>query len=105
MSDFVTVARLADFPESGLLEVEVEGRLVVLARVDDQIRALDGICSHAEARLSEGSLYEECLMCPVHGGEFNVRTGEAITLPASGPIGVHAVRVEGDEVFVALRGS
>ncbi|MCH2173474.1 non-heme iron oxygenase ferredoxin subunit [Myxococcota bacterium] len=103
MSRFVTVARLADVPDSGLLEVEIEGRPVVLARVDGQIHALDGICSHAEARLAEGSLYEECLMCPVHGGEFDARTGEAITLPAMEPIGVHEVEVEGDEIRVALR--
>ena len=103
MSDFVTVAQLADFPESGLLEVEVDGRVVVLARMGDQVHALDGICSHAEAKLAEGSLYEECLMCPVHGGEFDVRTGEAITLPAIEAIGVHEVAVEGDEIRVALR--
>ena len=103
MSEFVTVARLSELPESDLLEVTVAGRPIVLARVEEQIHALDGICSHAEARLAEGSLYEGCLMCPVHGGEFDVRTGEAITLPAMDAIGVHEVVVEGDEIRVALR--
>ena len=103
MSEFVVVARLGDVPDSGLLEVEVGGRPIVLARVGDQIHAVDGICTHAEARLAEGSLYEECLMCPVHGGEFDVRTGEAITLPATEPVGVHEVQLEGDEIRVALR--
>ena len=42
-------------------------------------------------------------MCPVHGGEFDVRTGEAITLPATEPVGVHEVQLEGDEIRVALR--
>ena len=103
MSEFVLVARLGDVPDSGLLEVEVGGRPVVLARVGGRIHALDGVCTHAEARLAEGSLYEECLMCPVHGGEFDVRTGEAITLPATEPVGVYEVQLEGDEIRVALR--
>ena len=103
MSEFVTVARLGDVPESGLLGVEVAGRAVVLVRFEGDLYALDGICSHAEARLAEGSLYEECLMCPVHGGEFDVRTGEAITLPAMEALAVHEVAIEGDEIRVALR--
>ena len=103
MSKFVRVAKLSDLPEGGLLEVEVAGRKIVLARLEGGIHALDGACSHAEARLAEGSLFEECLMCPVHGGEFDVRTGEAITLPAIEPIAVHDVRVENDEIQVALR--
>jgi 3-phenylpropionate/trans-cinnamate dioxygenase ferredoxin subunit len=103
VSEFVKVAAVADIPEGGLLEVEVAGRQVVLARVDDAIHALDGICSHAEAKLAEGSLFEECLMCPVHGGEFDVRSGEAITLPAVDPIAVHEVRVDAGDVYVALR--
>ena len=49
------------------------------------------------------TLFEECLMCPVHGGEFDVRTGEAITLPAIEPLLAHDVRVEDGEIHVGLR--
>ena len=59
--------------------------------------------TRAVALLAEGSLYEECLMCPVHGGEFDARTGEAITLPAMEPLAVHDVRIDGDEIHVRLR--
>ena len=80
MADFVRVASLAELPVGGLLGVELDGQKIVLAHVDGAVYALEGICSHQEALLAEGSLYEECLMCPVHGGEFDARTGEAITL-------------------------
>lgn len=105
MADFARVAGIRDVPESGLLAVELDGRKLVLARVDGAIHVLDGICTHAEALLAEGSLYEECLMCPVHGGEFDARTGEAITLPATEPLATHEVRIEGDEVWVRLASS
>ena len=100
MGDFVHVADLKNLPPGALLGVDVAGRAIVLANVDGEIYALDGICTHMEARLAEGSLYEECLMCPVHGGEFDVRTGEAVTLPAVADLMTHRVRVEGSAILI-----
>ena len=101
---FERVADLSDLPEGGLLGVEVDGRPLVLANVAGIVHALDGICTHMDAGLAEGALFEECLMCPVHGGEFDVRTGEAITSPAVEPLGTHEVRVEAGGIFVAKPG-
>ncbi len=101
MADFVRVASLRELPEGALLGVEVAGHKLVLANVEGAVYALDGVCTHQEALLAEGSLFEECLMCPVHGGEFDARTGEALTLPAMQPLGTHQVRVEDGEILVA----
>ncbi len=104
MADFVRVASLGELPVGGLLGVELDGQKIVLAHVDGAVYALEGICSHQEALLAEGSLYEECLMCPVHGGEFDARTGEAITLPAMDPLRRFEVRVEDGDILVARPG-
>jgi nitrite reductase/ring-hydroxylating ferredoxin subunit len=104
MADFLKVASLRELPVGELLSVELEGHKLVLANLDGTVYALDGICTHQEAVLAEGSLYEECLMCPVHGGEYDVRTGEAITLPAIEPLRRHEVRVEDGEILVARPG-
>ena len=101
MPDFVRVANLLELPVGRLLGVELEGQKLVLANVDGTVYALDGICTHQDALLAEGSLYEECLMCPIHGGEYDTRTGEAITLPAMNPLRTHEVRVEDGEILVA----
>ena len=101
MAKFVRVANLRELPEGALLGVEVAGRQLVLANVAGAVYALDGTCTHQAALLAEGSLFEECLMCPVHGGEFDARTGEAITLPAMEPLGTHRVHVEDGEILVA----
>lgn len=98
---FERVADLSDLPEGGLLGVEVDGRPLVLANVAGIVHALDGTCTHMDAGLAEGSLFEECLMCPVHGGEFDTRTGEAITSPVTEPLATHEVRVEDGEILVA----
>ena len=84
--------------------VEVDGRAVALVRIGEDVHAIDDICTHAEVSLSEGDVdLEECaLECWKHGSLFDLRTGEALTLPALKPVAVHTVTVEGDEVLVEL---
>ncbi len=84
--------------------VEVDGRAVALVRIGEQVHAIDDTCTHAEVSLSEGDVdLEECaLECWKHGSLFDLRTGEALTLPALKPVAVHTVTVEGDEVLVEL---
>jgi len=84
--------------------VEVNGRAVALVRIGEQVHAIDDICSHAEVSLSEGDVdFEECaLECWKHGSLFDLRTGEALTLPAVRPAAVHAVTLEGDDVLVEI---
>ncbi len=84
--------------------VEVNGRAVALVRIGEQVHAIDDICSHAEVSLSEGDVdFEECaLECWKHGSLFDLRTGEALTLPAVRPVAVHAVTLEGDDVLIEI---
>lgn len=53
--------------------------------------------------LGDGELIDHCLVCPRHGAHFDVRTGDAVTMPATEPTVAHEVRVTGDEVFVRLK--
>ena len=56
------------------------------------------------AALADGSL-EGCeLICPRHGARFDVRTGEALTMPATEATSVHEVKVDGDDLFVRITG-
>ena len=84
--------------------VEVAGRAVALVRIGEQVHAIDDTCSHAEVSLSEGDVdLDECaLECWKHGSLFDLRTGEALTLPAVRPVAVHAVTLEGDDVLVEI---
>ena len=78
---------------------------MALARIGEEFFAVDDTCSHADFSLSEGDVdIDECaLECPAHGSLFDLRTGEALTLPAVVPVAVHDVAVGDDGVFVTLR--
>jgi 3-phenylpropionate/trans-cinnamate dioxygenase ferredoxin subunit len=106
MSDFVAVAKTSDVPDPGSTLVEVGERLVVLIHAAGHFYALDDICTHDGGPLSEGPIDAEgkTIACPRHGAKFDVRTGAALTMPATKPTQSHEVKLEGDRVLVRLTG-
>jgi nitrite reductase/ring-hydroxylating ferredoxin subunit len=102
---FARVASVAELPCGRMLEVNVRSRSVILCHTREGWFAVDNVCTHAYAKLSEGRLRKHRLICPLHGGSFDCRTGEAIGSPAVAPLRSYAVRVVGDDVEVALEES
>lgn len=104
MSDFVRAAKVAELSDPGKILVEVDDQLIVLFRVDGKFFALDDVCTHDGGPLSEGELdVAACtIACPRHGAKFDIKTGAAVTMPATQATVKHEVKVVGDEVFVKL---
>lgn len=102
MSDFIRVASVSEVPVGGSKCVTIRRKRVALFNLDGQIYAIDDVCSHAEAYLSEGRVDGDQVICPLHGARFRIKTGEALTLPAVTPVDTYEVKVEGDEVYVKL---
>jgi 3-phenylpropionate/trans-cinnamate dioxygenase ferredoxin subunit len=96
MSDLSFASLVAGKP----VKIEKDGRTICVARVGDQVFAIDDTCSHSEASLSEGDITDFKIECWLHGAEFDLRTGEALTPPAVAPIKVYPVIVDGDSVTV-----
>jgi 3-phenylpropionate/trans-cinnamate dioxygenase ferredoxin subunit len=101
-SDFIKVAELSDIEEGELLEVEVEGEPVCLAKVGGIICAFTGTCTHIGGPLSEGELDGDALTCPWHGAQFNVHTGKVLRGPARQDIQTYVVQIEGEDILVNL---
>ena len=73
----------AEMPTSALRRVVVAGTPVALLRMGDRYYAIAATCSHAGGPLDEGALAGEVVQCPWHGSRFNMRTGKALTGPAT----------------------
>lgn len=101
-STFVRVARVADVPRGRILEITVGTRSIALCHTREGWFAVDNICTHAYAKLSEGRLRKAKLICPLHGGSFDCRTGAAVGSPAVAPLGTYTVRLAGDAVEIAV---
>lgn len=96
----VDVCAWDDLAANPLLKVEVGGAALAIFRVGDAVYVLADQCSHAEASLSEGELFDHEVECPKHGATFDVRTGEALTLPATRPVATYTAAVRDGRVFV-----
>jgi 3-phenylpropionate/trans-cinnamate dioxygenase ferredoxin subunit len=75
---------------------------VALFRVPDGVHAIADECSHAEASLSEGEVFDGEVECPRHGALFDITSGRALTLPATKPVAVHATEVRDGNVFIQI---
>lgn len=75
---------------------------ICLVRLGDRYYALDNRCTHAEAQLSAGDVEEGEIACPLHGARFDLKTGRAMTPPATMPVRTHEVKVDGDDLYVRL---
>ncbi|OJW24196.1 MAG: biphenyl 2,3-dioxygenase [Planctomycetales bacterium 71-10] len=102
MAEAVKIAEPGELPPGGRKLVEVDGRALALFRIDDDYYAIDDVCTHDGGPLAEGDLSGCIIECPRHGGEFDVRTGEAVRFPAVEPVPTHAVEVRGDGVYVRI---
>lgn len=98
---WIKVAEIDDIDASTSYLVEVNDRAIALYRTDDVVYATDDTCSHAEASLCEGEYHEYIVTCPRHGGQFDIRTGTAVKMPAFRPIAVFAVQVQNGNVFLS----
>ena len=84
------------------IKVEKDGKTICVARVGDEVFAVDDTCSHSDASLSEGDVRDFKIECWLHGAEFDLRTGEALTPPAVAPLHTYGVHVDGDSVTVEI---
>jgi 3-phenylpropionate/trans-cinnamate dioxygenase ferredoxin subunit len=92
----------SDLQQGKPLKVEKDGKTICVARVGDEVFAVDDTCSHSDASLSEGDVTDFKIECWLHGAEFDLRTGEALTPPAVAPLHTYGVHVDGDSVTVEI---
>ncbi|HET7305821.1 MAG TPA: non-heme iron oxygenase ferredoxin subunit [Segeticoccus sp.] len=100
---FVPVCTLSDIPDVGGLCVDVEGHLIAIARDSaGSVHAIDDTCTHENVSLSEGEVEDGEIECWLHGSRFDLTTGKPTSLPATRPVNVYPVKIEGEDVLISL---
>ena len=100
MSKGQDVCGVAELKSGEMKCVFVGATRILLSNVDGKVYATSDICSHALAYLSDGFL-EGCLVeCPLHGAQFDVTTGKAMSPPANGDIETYEVTVADGRIYV-----
>ena len=88
--------------EGAMRACDVGGREIVLCRTREGVFALDNICTHAEARMSEGRLRGAKIVCPLHGAAFDIRDGRVLSGPPLRPLGFRTVRIVNGMIEVSV---
>ncbi|MFI6703289.1 non-heme iron oxygenase ferredoxin subunit [Streptomyces sp. NPDC050509] len=99
---FVRVCALGELDEDAPKRVELDGTPVALVRTEGEVFAINDICSHANVSLSEGEVEDCAIECWLHGSRFDLRTGKPSGLPATRPVPVYPVQIQGDDVLVSV---
>lgn len=102
---FHPIAPSAELEEGKGRPYALEGHRLALVRYEGVVHALEDRCTHADASIACGPVENGCIACPWHYAEFDLRSGEALSGPATGFIPVYPVKEEGGTVYVALEPS
>lgn len=98
----VQVTELEKLPRGKGVRVTIGDTRIAMFRIEDDVYAIGDRCSHAEASLAEGELWDTSVECPRHGSEFDLKTGEPHALPATEPVPVYEVSIEDGTVYLEL---
>lgn len=104
MSD-VTYRRamaVSDLAEGKMHPVQIAGCCILICRTKDGWYAVDDLCTHAYAKMHEGRLRGNRLICPLHGASFDCRTGAVLSAPAIQSLKTYPLRIAGDDVEVGV---
>ena len=99
---FSRACSFAELEDSTPAKVVVDGLDVAVVRHGDEVFAIEDECSHASVPLSEGDVEDCTLECFLHGSRFDLRTGKPTGPPATEPVPVFAVQINGDDVLIDI---
>jgi 3-phenylpropionate/trans-cinnamate dioxygenase ferredoxin subunit len=99
---YVTVAKVGEIPPGGVKVTRIGDQEIAVFNLAGAYHAMDDVCTHDGGPLAEGVIEDHVIECPRHGARFDIRTGAVLSMPATQPVTTYPVRVEGDEIQVAL---
>jgi 3-phenylpropionate/trans-cinnamate dioxygenase ferredoxin component len=102
--NFHRLVPAAEIADGRMRCFDLEGATILVCHTRGTYHALDGICTHALARMDEGRLRGFRLICPMHGATFDVRDGKVLGAPATQPLRTYPVRVIDGYIEVAAGG-
>ena len=102
MGEFHKVANTSDILDGEVKAFVVANISIAICNRNNNFYAFKDECSHEAFPLSDGNLEGSNIICIYHGAEFEIKTGEALCLPAIEPIEVYEVKIEDDDILVKI---
>lgn len=100
--EYLEIAPASELPNGERLFIEAEGKSIVIFNIAGQFFAIADVCTHDDGPLGDGDLEGYNIVCPRHGGEFDVRTGKAVQLPVVVDVPAYPVKVMDGMIQVGI---
>jgi nitrite reductase/ring-hydroxylating ferredoxin subunit len=102
VADYQRACAVDDVEDGAAVRVVLDGVPVAVVRSSGEVYAIHDVCSHANVALSEGEIEDQTIECWLHGSRFDLVTGRPTGLPATQPVPVYPVKIDGDDVLVSV---
>ena len=99
---FQKLCRVDELGENQTIVVEIKGKNILVTRINGEFYAVENRCTHENLALAGGQIYEGQIQCPHHGARFDIKTGKATQLPAVMDLKTYEVKIDNNNVMVAL---
>ena len=100
--EFIPVGTVEEILDGERLFIEIDGKPIVILKIDGEYYAIGDVCSHDEGPVGEGNVEGFEIICPRHGARFDIRSGKAVALPAFVDIPAYPVRITGDQIEIGI---
>lgn len=102
MGNVIEAAKIDELKPGEAKLVEAEGKEIALFNSEGEYFAIDNDCTHVGGPLCEGELEDGKVICPWHGAEFELRSGDALSTPAEEGVKTYKVIVDGNSIKIKL---
>lgn len=99
---YQNLCKLNDIKENQTIVVEIKERNIMVAKINGEIYAFDNNCTHENIPLTGGQIFNGQIQCPHHGARFDIKTGKATQFPAVMELKTYEIKIENEDVMVAL---
>ncbi len=102
MAKLIEAIDVEELDDGECVGVELLGNEVALIRTGGRFYAIEDRCTHRDAPLSSGMVEGCTIICPLHGAEFDLESGEPLSGPATKGVKTYPVKIEGGKVYVEV---
>ena len=97
----IKVAKISEIEEGRGKLINVNGKEIALFKINNQFFAIDNNCLHMGGSLSEGEIESNNVTCPLHGWQFDLKSGNNI-MPGIGKLNTYKTEIKNEEIFIEL---
>jgi 3-phenylpropionate/trans-cinnamate dioxygenase ferredoxin subunit len=102
MTQLIAACAFDDIDDEDVMRFDHAGHTYAVYRVEDQVYATDGLCTHEQVHLCDGLVMDHVIECPKHNGRFDIRDGRALGAPACVNLKTYPAKVEGGQIFIQI---